>query len=123
MVDSSGIDTITSTIARNLLGYPTIENLTLLNVERRSTAGTGNNPTMSSRDNIGNNILTGGIGADRLRRQQRQRHADRRHRHRHADRRPEQRFLRLQRAAIGSPTATLITDFNHAADTFGWRMR
>ena len=64
VTDTSGIDTITSTITRSLVGYATIENLTLL--------GTGNiNGTGNDLDNVikgtsGKNALVGGNGNDTL---------------------------------------------------------
>ena len=71
--DSAGTDTITSTIARSLAGYATIENLTLLGSANINCAGNGLNNVLTG--NSGNNILeagsgndtvNGGSGADRL---------------------------------------------------------
>jgi Ca2+-binding RTX toxin-like protein len=63
--DSGGIDTITSTINRNLAGYVSIENLTLVNVAT-ARAGGGNNLNNLITGNNFDNTLAGGIGNDTL---------------------------------------------------------
>ena len=62
--DSSGIDTITSTISRSLEGYAKIENLTLLGSDYID--GRGNNRANTLTGNTGENLLDGGAGNDRL---------------------------------------------------------
>jgi len=62
--DSSGIDTITSTIARSLSGYTAIENLTLLGTGNIN--GTGNDLNNIIKGTSGKNTLTGGKGNDTL---------------------------------------------------------
>jgi Ca2+-binding RTX toxin-like protein len=65
IVDSAGIDSMTSTISRTLLGsYAEIENLTLLS---GNINGTGNNINNLINGSNGLNMLTGGIGNDVLR--------------------------------------------------------
>ena len=67
IIDSGGIDTVTSTISRSIAGYATIENLTLLNVAAALT-GTGNDLANIITGNDFNNTLTGGLGTDTLQR-------------------------------------------------------
>ncbi len=71
--DASGIDTITSTISRNLASYPTIERLTLIGPSAVSGLGNAlsNVITGSTANNLlygygGNDVLNGGAGADRM---------------------------------------------------------
>ncbi|MGO4831043.1 beta strand repeat-containing protein, partial [Rhizobiaceae sp. 2RAB30] len=71
--DASGIDTITSTISRNLASYPTIERLTLIGSAAISGLGNAlsNVITGSTANNLlygygGNDVLNGGTGADRM---------------------------------------------------------
>ena len=65
VVDSVGIDTISSTISRTLLGlYAEVENLTL---SAGTINGVGNNASNVITGGLGNNILSGGIGNDVLR--------------------------------------------------------
>ena len=64
VIDSGGVDRITSTITRSLAGYSTIENLTLLG--SGNINGTGNALANTIIGNAGNNILDGGAGADTL---------------------------------------------------------
>jgi len=73
VIDSAGMDTITSTISRSLAGYATIENLKLLGATNINATGNAlaNNLTGNSGINIlsggtGNDILVGGAGADKL---------------------------------------------------------
>jgi Ca2+-binding RTX toxin-like protein len=65
VVDTAGIDTITSNISRSLLNYPAVENLVL--TLGASVSGTGNNLNNVITGNAGNNALSGGIGSDVLR--------------------------------------------------------
>ncbi len=62
--DSSGIDTITSTISRSLSDYSSVENLTLLGAS--GINGTGNTAGNVIIGNIGANVLNGGAGSDQM---------------------------------------------------------
>jgi Ca2+-binding RTX toxin-like protein len=65
IVDTGGVDTVTSTISCSIAGYTTVERLTLVNVAT-ALAGTGNNLANVI---IGNNLanaLSGGLGNDSL---------------------------------------------------------
>ena len=62
--DRGGVDTITSTISRDLADHPTIENLILLGTN--SISGTGNALDNVITGNDGNNILDGRTGQDTL---------------------------------------------------------
>lgn len=64
VVDGGGIDTITSTITRSLIGYEHIENLTLAG--SANINGTGDNAANRITGNSGANVLTGGNGLDTL---------------------------------------------------------
>lgn len=64
VTDSSGIDTITSTITRSLAGYTTIEKLTLLG--SAAINGTGNGLANTITGSTGKNTLSGGTGNDTL---------------------------------------------------------
>lgn len=64
VTDSSGIDTITSTITRSLAGYTTIEKLTLLG--SAAINGTGNGLANTITGTTGKNTLSGGAGNDTL---------------------------------------------------------
>lgn len=64
VVDASGIDTITSTVARSLAGYAAIENLTLLGSAAINGAGNALNNVISG--NAAANVLSGGAGNDTL---------------------------------------------------------
>lgn len=64
IIDSEGIDTITSTITRSLLNHSTIENLQLLG--SANINGTGNALANTIIGNSGKNILDGGAGIDRM---------------------------------------------------------
>lgn len=64
ITDSSGIDTVTSTVSRSLAKLTTIENLVLLGTG--DTNGTGNTLANTITGNAGNNILDGGAGNDTL---------------------------------------------------------
>jgi hypothetical protein len=61
IVDSSGIDTITSTITRSLNTFTAIENLKLLGSSNIN--GTGNALANTLTGNSGNNVLDGGVDA------------------------------------------------------------
>ena len=65
-LDSSGVDTVTSTVSRSLAGYTTVENLTLVDVAT-AVSGTGNNLANVITGNSFNNTMTGGAGNDTLR--------------------------------------------------------
>lgn len=62
--DSSGIDTITSTITRKLVDFSGIENLTLLGTS--GVSGTGDSADNVITGNSGSNTLNGGLGNDTL---------------------------------------------------------
>jgi len=64
VTDTSGIDTITSTITRSLAGFATIENLTLLGAA--AINGTGNALANVITGNGAANVLNGGLAADTL---------------------------------------------------------
>lgn len=64
ITDASGTDTITSTIARSLVSYAAIENLTLLGTG--TINGTGNALSNRITGNSGMNTLSGGDGNDTL---------------------------------------------------------
>ncbi|WP_438754529.1 beta strand repeat-containing protein [Pararhizobium sp. O133] len=64
ITDSSGVDTITSTVTRSLSGYATIEKLTLLG--GGAINGTGNGLGNTITGNTGKNTLSGGAGNDTL---------------------------------------------------------
>lgn len=64
VVDSGGIDTITSLITRNLTNYASIENLILLGSGPAGAIGNGLNNILTG--NAGNNRLDGGAGRDIL---------------------------------------------------------
>ncbi|MEQ1901536.1 MAG: VCBS domain-containing protein [Devosia sp.] len=64
ITDSSGIDTITSTVTRSLAKFTTVENLALLGTG--NTNGTGNALANTITGNSGNNVLDGGAGTDTL---------------------------------------------------------
>ncbi|MBW6420234.1 M10 family metallopeptidase C-terminal domain-containing protein [Rhizobium sp. XQZ8] len=64
ITDSSGVDTITSTITRSLAGYAMIENLTLLGTGNIN--GTGNDLSNVIIGTSGKNTLVGGNGNDTL---------------------------------------------------------
>lgn len=64
VIDTGGIDRIMSNIARSLLGYGTIENLTLLG--SLAVGGTGNGLSNTLVGNGAGNLLDGGLGNDRL---------------------------------------------------------
>jgi Ca2+-binding RTX toxin-like protein len=73
IVDGAGLDTITSTISRSLLGTPTVENLTLLGSSISSGIGNGLANTMLGNSaantlsgGLGRDVLIGGAGNDRL---------------------------------------------------------
>jgi Ca2+-binding RTX toxin-like protein len=65
VADTGGIDTITSTITRSLLGFAQIENLTLLG-GTVAIDGTGNALANTIIGNNGNNVIDGGTGADAM---------------------------------------------------------
>jgi Ca2+-binding RTX toxin-like protein len=62
--DTGGIDTVTSTIARSLTSYGTVENLTLLG--SANINGSGNNLNNILVGNAGSNTLNGALGNDTL---------------------------------------------------------
>ena len=62
--DSSGIDTIRSTISRSLVGYSAIENLTLEGAG--ALTGTGNNSDNVIIGSAAANVLIGGVGEDTM---------------------------------------------------------
>ena len=64
IIDTGGIDTITSTITRSLAGYAAIENLTLLG--SAAINGTGNALDNTITGNAADNTLDGGVGNDIL---------------------------------------------------------
>lgn len=64
VIDTSGIDTITSTITRSLMAYLAVENLRLLGAA--SIAATGNARANALFGNNGANVLDGGYGNDSL---------------------------------------------------------
>lgn len=64
VVDTAGIDTITSTITRSLAGYAGIENLTLVGGD--AINGTGNSGANVITGNDAANVLEGAGGADLL---------------------------------------------------------
>lgn len=64
VIDSGGVDTISSTITRSLAGYAGIEKLTLLG--GAAINGTGNALDNVLTGNAANNILDGGAGKDTL---------------------------------------------------------
>jgi VCBS repeat-containing protein len=65
VIDSGGIDTITSTTGRSLVGYAAIENLTLLGPAATINAtGNGLANRLDGSQNAGANILTGLSGHD-----------------------------------------------------------
>lgn len=64
IIESSGIDTITSTISRSLASFGLIENLVLLSTGH--STGTGNGLANSITGNSGRNKLDGGSGNDKL---------------------------------------------------------
>ena len=63
--DTGGHDTIISTIARSLVAYATIEDLTLTGTNHVNATGNGLANVITG--NAGNNILDGGGGTDHLR--------------------------------------------------------
>jgi serralysin len=96
IADSSGTDTITSTISRSLAGYPAVENLMLLGSGAINGTGnalanviTGNGAANRLDGGIGIDTLTGGAGPDSF----------------------------VFNAAVTAANADTITDFNPAADT------
>ncbi|HTV68378.1 MAG TPA: calcium-binding protein [Rhizobiaceae bacterium] len=64
IIEMSGVDTISSTITRSLVGYAQIENLTLLGTA--AINGTGNNLANTILGNAKANTLRGEGGADKL---------------------------------------------------------
>ena len=64
VTDSSGLDTITSTITRSLAAYTAIENLTLLGTSAINATGNTLSNVLTGNSNA--NIFDGGLGADRL---------------------------------------------------------
>jgi VCBS repeat-containing protein len=64
VVDVSGIDTITSTISRSLVGYGAIENLTLLGIGNMNGSGNALNNALTG--NAGANVLSADAGDDIL---------------------------------------------------------
>jgi Ca2+-binding RTX toxin-like protein len=64
VIDTSGTDTITSTISRNLASYSGIENLKLLGMKNISGIGNKLSNTLTGNDAL--NLLAGGLGNDRL---------------------------------------------------------
>ncbi|MFM9860635.1 hypothetical protein RUR49_19425 [Pseudoxanthobacter sp. M-2] len=64
ILDSAGLDTVTSTISRSLAGFATIENLTLLG--NADVDATGNALVNLLQGNSGDNVLDGGGGNDIL---------------------------------------------------------
>ncbi|MDX2308623.1 MAG: calcium-binding protein [Hyphomicrobium sp.] len=64
VVDSGGIDTITSSVTRSLAGYGDIENLTLIGT--LAATGTGNAGNNRVSGNAASNVLDGGAGNDTL---------------------------------------------------------
>ena len=64
VIDSSGIDTINSTITRSLAAHATIENLKLIGTDNTNATGNGLDNTLTG--NGGNNVLDGVAGEDTL---------------------------------------------------------
>lgn len=64
VIDSGGVDTITSTISRSLAGYASIERLTLSGTTNIN--GSGNGLANILTGNSGNNVLDGRAGLDTL---------------------------------------------------------
>jgi serralysin len=64
VIDTAGVDTITSTITRSLMSYAAIENLTLLGTA--AINGTGNALANTITGNVAANVLDGGAGPDVL---------------------------------------------------------
>jgi Ca2+-binding RTX toxin-like protein len=64
IIDSSGNDTVTSTISRTLSAFTGIENIILLGSGNRSATGDDGDNLLEG--NSGNNTLDGGLGSDTL---------------------------------------------------------
>ena len=64
IIDSSGEDTVQSSISYDLTGHADLENLTLTG--SAAINGTGNDANNELWGNSGNNILAGGLGSDAL---------------------------------------------------------
>jgi Ca2+-binding RTX toxin-like protein len=114
VIDTAGVDTITTTITRNLLNYASIENLTLLsgningigNALKNTIIGSTGNNNIDGR--LGNDTLSGGAGSDSL---VGGRGID-------TETGGAGRDFFIFNAPLSSANRDVIMDFNHLADTF-----